>query len=56
MKNLGLIALSIWAYFIICWVVNLVKLLQCDFAEPWKDEIVHAIGLIGPCAGITAWM
>lgn len=51
----ALIPIAIWGYFVVCWVVNLVMLLSCDFQEPWKDEIVHAIGLIGPAAGITVW-
>jgi hypothetical protein len=45
----------IWGYFVISWVVNLVMLLNCDFNEPWKQEIIHGIGLIGPAAGITVW-
>ncbi len=47
--------LIIWLYFIICWIVNLVKLVSCDFDAPYKEEIIHAIGLIGPAAGVTAW-
>jgi hypothetical protein len=54
-NSLGLIAFGIWGYFVICWIVNVVKLVNCDFEGPWKDEIIHAIGLIGPAAGITAW-
>ena len=48
--------LFIWLYFGICWVVNLAMLLRCDFEGPsWRDEIIHAIGLIGPAAGVTVW-
>lgn len=53
--GLAMIPIAIWLYFIICWIVNLVKLLNCDFEGPWKEEIIHAIGLIGPVAGVTAW-
>jgi hypothetical protein len=53
--NLGLWAFAVWLYFIVSWIINLVKLISCDFEGPWKDEIVHAIGLIGPAAGITVW-
>ena len=45
-----------YAYFIVCWIVNLIKFINCDFDTPWKDEIVHGIGIftvIG--SGITAW-
>jgi hypothetical protein len=55
MRNLGLTAFAVWGYFLVCWVVNLIMLLNCDFAEPWKQEIIHAIGLVGPAAGITVW-
>ena len=54
-QNFGLFALGVWVYFIVAWVVNVVKLVNCDFEGPWKDEIIHAIGLIGPAAGITVW-
>ena len=53
--GLALLPIIIWLYFIVCWIVNLVKLLNCDFEGPWKEEIIHAIGLIGPAAGITVW-
>ncbi len=45
----------VWGYFGISWVVNLIKLLNCDFEGPWREEIIHGIGLIGPAAGITVW-
>lgn len=47
--------LLIWAYIVIAWIVNLVKLLRCDFEAPYKDEIVHAIGLIPGASMITCW-
>lgn len=41
----------------ISWVINLVQLLRCDFAAPWRDEIIHGIGvLIPPAALFTVWM
>lgn len=46
-----------YAYFIVCWFVNLIKLISCDFDAPYKDEIIHGIGLftfLG--SGITAWL
>ena len=53
--GLAFAPLLIWGYFLVCWIVNLVILLKCDFEGPWKEEIIHAIGLIGPAAGITVW-
>jgi hypothetical protein len=40
----------------ISWIVNLVKLVNCDFVAPWRDEIIHLVGLIPPAALVTAWM
>ena len=46
----------IWAYFVIAWIVNLVKLINCDFEAPYREEIIHGIGFIsGFGAGITVW-
>ena len=38
------------------WVMNIIKLTQCDFESPYKCEIVHAIGLIPPVGMITGWL
>lgn len=38
------------------WLVNLIKLLNCDFAAPWREEIIHAIGLIPIASVVTVWM
>jgi hypothetical protein len=46
--GLAFMPLLIWLYFIICWIVNLVILLKCDFEGPWKEELLHAIGIFGP--------
>lgn len=57
-KPLGcsLLTIAIWLFLGVCWIVNLVKLLNCDFVEPWRDEIIHLIGLIPGVSIITAWM
>lgn len=34
------------AYTIVSWIVNLYKLTQCDFIGPWKEELIHIIGLV----------
>lgn len=43
--------------FLICvWPYNFYRLTQCDFASPWKCEVIHAIGvLIPPAAIVTMW-
>ena len=45
-----------WIYLIISWIVNLVKFFNCDFDSPYKDEIIHGIGiLLAPLSMITCW-
>jgi hypothetical protein len=49
--------LLIWLYSIITWIINLIKFVNCDFTEPWKDEIVHGLGVfIPPVSWVTAWL
>lgn len=38
-----------------CWITNLYKLTQCDFASPYKGEVIHAVGLIPPASLLTVW-
>jgi len=45
----------LWLAFAACWIGNLYKLTQCDFAPSWKGEIIHAVGLIPPAAVVTVW-
>jgi hypothetical protein len=56
MKKVVLIPFVIYGYVIVAWVVNLVKLLNCDFEGPsWKSEFIHGIGLIPGVSMITCW-
>ena len=56
MRKLTLIPFLIWAYVLIAWIVNIVKLLNCDLEGPvWKEEIIHAIGLMPGVSMITCW-
>lgn len=38
-----------------CWIGNMVKLVRCDFQEPYKGEIIHLIGLIPYASIVTVW-
>lgn len=56
--SLGLLVFYIllWVYGIGSWIVNLVKLFQCDFEASYKEEIIHLIGvIIAPSSMITVW-
>jgi len=45
-----------WIYIVICWVVNVIKVLNCDFASPYKEEVIGLLGVvIPPLSGITVW-
>ncbi len=49
--------LLIAAYTVIAWIVNLVMFIQCDFTEPFKEEIVRGIGIIfPPVSWIVVWI
>jgi hypothetical protein len=40
-----------------CYIGNIVKLVKCDFASPYKGEIEHVIGIVVPPASIvTVWL
>lgn len=38
------------------WVMNIVKLANCDFEAPYKCEVIHTVGLIPPVGMITGWL
>ena len=38
------------------WVKNLIKLSECDFEEPYKAEVVHAVGLVPVVGMVTGYL
>lgn len=40
---------------VISWTVNLNKLIDCDFAAPYKCEIVHIVGIVPVFAPVAVW-
>lgn len=55
-SNVGLGVFLVYVVFILAWIINLVKLFNCDFEPSYKEEIVHTIGVIfGPTSIITVW-
>lgn len=53
MKTNFILKLAIWqfiaiVYFLVCWVVNAIQFFKCDFAAPYKDELIHFIGIVIP--------
>ncbi len=53
---LMVIKMLLGLYFMICWVVNIIQLSNCDFEPSYKDEVIKLVGLIGPVSGITVWL
>ena len=42
--------------FIVMYVFNIVKFVQCDFETDYKCEVIHAVGVFVPPASlITVW-
>ena len=47
---------TFYLYMFVSWIVNVFKLANCDFAEPYKEEFVHIIGAFIPGASmLTCW-
>jgi hypothetical protein len=38
------------------YVKNIIKLSECDFAPPYKAEVIHTIGLIPLMGAFTGWL
>lgn len=46
----------IWIFVGIFWIMNLIELFNCDFETPFKEEVIHLIGVfIPPLSVITFW-
>jgi len=56
MMRMKLVALVVMVVVAVGWVMNVIKLANCDFAAPYKCEVVHGIGLIPPVGAITGWI
>lgn len=50
-----MVIILFWLYMGIAWVVNLVKLIRCDFDAPYKEEFIYAIGMLPGVSMITCW-
>jgi len=38
------------------WVMNLYKLSNCDFEEPYKTEALRVVGIVPPIGAVIGWM
>lgn len=55
-KSMMIVNFLIIAIVAIGWVKNIVKLADCDFQQPYKAEVIHAVGIIPPVGMITGWI
>ena len=51
-----LVILVIWLLAIVGYVLNIVKLVQCDFKSPYKAEVIHGVGVITPISIVTGYL
>lgn len=50
------IAIIFWLLGIVAYINNLIDLFSCDFEAPFKEEIIHLVGVaIPPASFITCW-
>jgi hypothetical protein len=40
------VVLLFYGFAILGWIMNIVQLIQCDFASPYKAEILRIVGVI----------
>jgi len=38
------------------WIMNIVKLVKCDFEPSYKAEVIHILGVFPPVGMITGWL
>lgn len=56
MKIGGFLYILLWLYGIVAWIVNLGMFFRCDFTSPYKEEVIHLIGILIPFASmVTIW-
>lgn len=52
----GIISLVVVIFIAVSWIVNINKLIDCDFEAPYKAEVIHSIGLVPIISVVTAWV
>ncbi len=40
----------------ISWLMNIIKLTECDFVAPYKCEAVHGVGIFPYASIVTGWI
>lgn len=42
--------------FLASWVMNVIKLTDCDFEASYKAEVIHIVGVFTPTCIVTGWV
>lgn len=53
----GCLSLLLSIYTLYTWVVNLLAFIECDFVEPFREEVIYGLGVIfPPITWVTVWI
>lgn len=54
--SMCLFYIIVFGFYLWSYIYNIVKLCNCDWSAPWKDEVIHGIGVVIPAASlVTVW-
>jgi len=56
MKTILILQLIFALVFGIGWIMNLIRLINCDFDAPYKAEVIYVIGTFTPTCIVTGWI
>jgi len=57
MSKMPYIIVALYGLGIIGWILNLIALIQCDFASPYKEEVIRIIGaVIAPLGAVLGFI
>ena len=51
-----IIMFFVFAFCVVGWIQNIIKLSECDFEAPYKAEVIHTIGILPPVGIFTGWL
>ena len=56
MRNMKTGVFIFYLLYFVSWIFNLIQLCMCDFDAPYKEEIIHAVGVFVPYTSfVTMW-
>lgn len=59
-ENFGLVSAAFLVVIVIAgatgWIKNVIKLSDCDFESPYKEEVIRAVGIIPPVGAVVGYI